>query len=65
MKTVAFYDTKPYDKLWMDKLKAQYGIAIKYYESKLNADTAAMARGTDGVVAFVNDTVDEKVIDTL
>lgn len=65
MKKIAFYDTKPYDKLWMDKLKGEYGLSIKYYESKLNADTAALAKGFDGVVAFVNDTIDAAVISSL
>ena len=65
MKKIAFYDTKPYDKLWMDKLKSEHGLQIKYFESKLNADTVALAKGSDGVVAFVNDTIDAPVIDAL
>lgn len=66
MKKIAFFDSKPYDKLWFDRLKGDYGMNIKYFESKLNADTALMAStGCDGVVAFVSDTIDKNVIDTL
>ena len=62
MDTVAFYDTKPYDRKWFDALKGKYGIEIKYLENKLNADTALLAYGSRAVVAFVNDTLDEKTI---
>ncbi|MFA9381482.1 MAG: 2-hydroxyacid dehydrogenase [Acetanaerobacterium sp.] len=65
MKRIAFFDAKPYDKLWFDKLKEGYGFKIKYYENKLNEDTAAMAAGSDGVVAFVNDSVNAQVLDVL
>ncbi len=62
---IAFFDTKPYDKASFDKYSAQYGIEIKYFETKLNADTAELAHGFDGVCVFVNDTVDAEVIDKL
>lgn len=65
MKRIAFFDAKPYDKLWFDKLKEEYGFKIKYYESKLNEDTAAMAAGSDAVVVFVNDEITAKVLDVL
>ncbi len=65
MKKVTFYDTKPYDKAWMDALKEEYGLQIKYFDSKLNADTVSLARGSDAVCVFVNDTVDAEVIEAL
>ena len=65
MKKITFYDTKPYDKVWMDALKGEYGLQIKYFESKLNADTVSLARGSDAVCVFVNDTVDAEVIESL
>lgn len=61
----AFYDTKPYDRVWFDRLKDQYGVKLKYIENKLNRETASLASGCSGVVAFVNDTIDEAVINTL
>jgi len=65
MKTVAFYDTKPYDKIWFDKLQASYGVNFKYIEDRLSRDTAALADGCKAVVAFVNDKIDAPTIDIL
>lgn len=62
---MAFFDTKPYDKVWFDKLKDEYDVKIKYYESKLNSDSVVMAKGYDGVIAFVNDDIDKSTIDTM
>ena len=62
---IAFFDTKPYDKPAFDKFGGDAGIKFKYYEAKLNEDTAGLARGYDGVCVFVNDTVNATVIDRL
>ena len=62
---IAFFDTKPYDKPSFDKYGEQHGIEFKYFETKLNEDTAELAHGFDGVCAFVNDTVNAEVIDKL
>ncbi len=61
----AFFDTKPYDRPAFDKYGAEKGIEFKYFETKLNEDTAELARDFDGVCVFVNDTVNAKVIDKL
>lgn len=65
MKTISFYDAKPYDKLFFDRLKDEYGFEINYYEDKLNRRSAMMAENSDAVVAFVNDTIDAAAIDKL
>ena len=62
---IAFFDAKPYDKASFDKYGAGHGIRFKYYETKLNEDTVELARGADGVCAFVNDTINAAVIDKL
>lgn len=62
---IAFYDTKPYDKIWFEPLSEQYGYEIKYFEYRLSADTAILAKGFDAVCVFVNDTVNKEVIDIL
>lgn len=62
---IAFFDAKSYDKPSFDKYCTEAGIFIKYYETKLTEDTAALARGCDGVCIFVNDTVTAPVIDRL
>lgn len=65
MKKIAFFDTRPYDRIWFDKLKDKYGFEFKYFEHKLSSDTAMLCSGMDGVVAFVNDVIDRKTIDIL
>lgn len=61
----AFFDTKPYDRVWFDKLSEEYDVSCKYFESKLTQDTAVMARGCDAVCAFVNDDLDKETINVL
>lgn len=65
MKKIVMFDAKPYDRDSFDRLQTHYDFKIKYFENKLNPDTAALAKGADAVVAFVNDTIDKQVIDTL
>ena len=62
---IAFFDTKPYDVLAFEQYGEKEGIAFKFFETKLTADTASLADGFDGVCVFVNDTVDQEVIDLL
>ena len=40
-------------------------IDITYFEARLNEETASLAAGYDGVCVFVNDNVNDKVIDVL
>ena len=62
---IAFFDTKPYDRTWIEPLAEKYGYNIKFFEHKLNADTAVLADGYEVVCAFVNDTINSEVIDIL
>ena len=62
---VAFFDTKPYDRPGFEKIGNEHGIEYKFYETKLNEDTADLAAGADAVCVFVNDTVNKGVIDRL
>ncbi len=64
MKTVAFFDTKSYDKESFQKFNNDE-FNIRFFENKLNADTVSMAACCDAVCAFVNDNIDKNVIDTL
>ncbi len=62
---IAFFDTKIYDKPFFEKYGKEYGVEFKFYETKLNADTANLVKGFDGVCAFVNDEINAEVIDNL
>jgi len=64
LKTVAFFDTKAYDK----ESFTQYSndeLNIRFFENKLNRDTVSMAACCDAVCAFVNDSIDKYVIEQL
>lgn len=63
MKRVAFFDTKPYDKKWFDRLDKSF--EITYFEDKLNSDTAILCKGFDAVIAFVNDNIDSDTVQKL
>lgn len=63
METIAFFDTKAYDKEWFTKLGGNY--KFKFFESKLTSDSADLAKGCKAIVAFVNDTIDCDTIDKL
>ena len=62
---LAFFDTKDYDKLLFDEYNKKYGYEITYLESKLNSETAPLAKGYDAICIFVNDIVDQKTIKIL
>lgn len=62
---IAFFDTKEYDRDLFDEYNKNYGYQITYLESKLNSETAPLAKGFDVVCIFVNDVVDEKTINIL
>lgn len=63
MKRIAFFDTKPYDKIWFDEYNDQF--ELDYYEGKLTPKTCRLVRDYDGVIAFVNDNIDQTVIETM
>ena len=64
MKTVAFFDTKAYDKESFLKYSND-DINIRFFENKLNRDTVSMAACCDAVCVFVNDNIDKYVIEQL
>ena len=61
---VAFFDTKLYDKESFEKIGNQQ-LEFRFFETKLNRDTAGLANGCDAVCVFVNDDVNAEVIDRL
>ena len=62
---IAFFDAKSYDKPSFDLYGSMHNICFKYFETKLNEDTAGLAKGCDAVCVFVNDTVNAAVIGRL
>lgn len=65
MKKFAMFDTKPYDRHDFEKYGQENDIKFAFFETKLTEDTVGLAQGYDGVVVFVNDTINKAVIDAL
>ena len=62
---IAFFDTKPYDIPGFEQFAKGTDMELKFFETKLNADTVSLAAGYDAVCVFVNDTVNEDVVNRL
>ncbi len=62
---IAFYATKPYDRIWFEPLARKYGFSIHFIELPCNEDTIFLAKGYDAICVFVNDRVNAKMIDEL
>ncbi len=62
---VAFFDTKEYDRASFELCNVQNEMEFKFLETKLTEDTVDLAKDCDVVCVFVNDTVNDKVIDKL
>ena len=62
---IAFYGTKPYDKIWFEPLGKEYGFDIHFIDLPCNKDTVFLAKGYDAICIFVNDYVTAEMIDEL
>lgn len=63
---ILFYGTKNYDEQFFEKLLPQYpGVEFKFIEANIHEETAALARGYDGICAFVNADLGTPVIEEL
>lgn len=62
---IAFFDAKSYDMPGFNHYAEGTDLEIKYFETHLNEDTVSLAAGFDGVCVFVNDIVNETVVNKL
>ena len=62
---IAFYGTKPYDKIWFEPMAKEYGFEIRFIDLPCNEETVFLAKGYDAICIFVNDYVNAKMIDQL
>ncbi len=65
MLTVAVYDTKPYDREFLQKATGATGIRWRFLDFRLMAETAFSAEGADAVCVFVHDQLDRRCLETL
>ena len=57
---VAFFDTKPYDRIFFSDEEE-----FSFFDTRLSEDTAGLAEGAGAVCIFVNDTVDRACAEKL
>lgn len=64
---VAVFSARAYDRAALDAANAAAGgpCALHYYETRLGADTVALAQGALAVCAFVNDQLDAATVAAL
>lgn len=62
---IAFFDTKPYDRVSFDSHADRDRYDITYFEARLTERSAPLTKGYDVVCAFVNDELTREVIDIL
>lgn len=62
---IAFFSTKPYDKIWFEPMGKEYGFDIRFYEVPFSEETIYLAKNYDAICVFVNDYITAKMIDTL
>ncbi len=62
---IAFFSTKPYDKIWFEPMGKEYGFEIRFFEMSFQEETISLARGFDAICIFVNDYVNARMIDQL
>ncbi len=62
---VAIFNTKPYDREFFNLINEKYNHKLIFYECRLSIETIELAKGFPAVCVFVNDIIDENVLDFL
>lgn len=62
---IAFYGTKPYDRIWFEPLAEHYGVTLTFLEAPCTMNTVELARGYEAVCIFINDNLNAALIDRL
>jgi D-lactate dehydrogenase len=65
MLTTTVFDTKTYDREALSGAALDLPITWRFLETRLNRETAPLARGSQAVCAFVNDEVDRPCLESL
>ncbi len=58
MISVSFYDTKPYDREYLEKVTGTEKLSCTFHEFRLTTENVASADGAQAVCVFVNDLLD-------
>lgn len=63
--TIAFYDTKPYDRDYFGRAAEEAGISLRHFDFRLTVETVSSAEGAGAVCVFVNDHLDRPCLTEL
>ena len=58
---VAVFSSKSYDRLFLEKNNQQHNHELKFFSTRLNSQTVALARGFEAVCVLVNDRLDRSI----
>ncbi|MBC7473804.1 MAG: 2-hydroxyacid dehydrogenase [Candidatus Sericytochromatia bacterium] len=62
---LAFFSTKPYEKHFFEKINVKYNHQITFFDAHLNMETISLVKGFQAVCVFVNDTLDEQILEKM
>jgi D-lactate dehydrogenase len=62
---IAVFNTKPYDRMFLERANADYRHELHFFEPHLDESTVRLAQGFPAVCVFVNDTLDRAVLQRL
>lgn len=62
---IAVFDTKPYDRQFLEEANRRFGFDLRFHRPRLDRDTARLAEGCAAVCVFVHDTLDAPTIEAL
>lgn len=62
---ITFFSSKPYDKEFFDKVNKDFNFELDYFETHLGPHILNVIDHSDAVCAFVNDTLNAEVLESL
>lgn len=62
---VGVFSTKPYDLAFLEQANSRYGHDLTFFEPRLTLETSSLAKGFAAVCVFVNDILDDSVLERL
>jgi D-lactate dehydrogenase len=62
---VAVFSTKPYDRAFLESANAQSQHQLAFFETRLTVETTTLAAGFEAVCVFVNDQLDQAVLQAI
>ncbi len=62
---IAFFSTKKYDEFFFQEENKSFNHELVFFEETLNSSSASLAKGFDGVCAFVNDDLQQDTLRAL